>query len=306
MKTYTRMSRNALQFARQALQLYQVRNRTLGASVQATLAEVRRVSEQYEKFTGEPLKDKKVLILGSGQTPREVLAFGALNQVTAIDLDVIPQGLNPWPYVQLFRQNGPERAAKTIGRKLLGIDRRFIRALTRALGTEAKPRAVYRQMDAARMSLPDESFALVYSFSVFEHLPEPEKVLREALRVLRPGGLLCVSVHLYTSEGGAHDLRIFSGDREMIPWWAQLRPDVKHTITESCYMNEWRLEPWRQLFESCCPGVTLTTQPHDGELGKRLQAELKTLRAAGELAAYSDEELLSVNLRATFFKPVHG
>lgn len=40
---------------------------------------------------------------------REVIAFGQRNDVTAIDLDVVPTGFNPIPYVKLFRQNGAER-----------------------------------------------------------------------------------------------------------------------------------------------------------------------------------------------------
>ena len=80
-------------------------------------------------ITDAPLQGKRILVLGAGQTKREVIALGLANKVTAIDLDVGPTGWRPGPYVQLFRQNGPVRTAKTIGRKVLGIDHRFTKSL---------------------------------------------------------------------------------------------------------------------------------------------------------------------------------
>jgi SAM-dependent methyltransferase len=47
-------------------------------------------------------------------------------------------------------------------------------------------------IEAAR--LPDSSFDRVFSICVIEHIPAPESVLRECLRILRPGGLLRFSV----------------------------------------------------------------------------------------------------------------
>jgi SAM-dependent methyltransferase len=43
-------------------------------------------------------------------------------------------------------------------------------------------------MDANELLFPDASFDLVYSFHVLEHIPQPERALREMARVLRPSG----------------------------------------------------------------------------------------------------------------------
>lgn len=47
-------------------------------------------------------------------------------------------------------------------------------------------------VDAKRLPLEDESFAAVMSNSIVHHLPEPRGALAEAVRVLRPGGVLFV------------------------------------------------------------------------------------------------------------------
>jgi ubiquinone/menaquinone biosynthesis C-methylase UbiE len=46
------------------------------------------------------------------------------------------------------------------------------------------------KVDSKRLPYEDGSFAVVMSNSIVHHIPEPEAVLREAWRVLAPGGLL--------------------------------------------------------------------------------------------------------------------
>jgi SAM-dependent methyltransferase len=304
MKTYTTMRKGAGHFAKDAVRLYKVRTNNLDIDVQATISQKETVEMGYSKLTGAPLEGRDILVVGVGQTSREVVAFGVANHVTAIDLDVVPHGWKPGPYIQLARQNGMTRTVKTVGRKALGIDRAFSKSLCGALGVDRPNPARYLQMDASAMQFPDASFDVVYSFSVFEHLPDPESVLREAIRVLRPGGLLSISLHLYSSEGGCHDLRIFAGDRGAIPYWAQLRPKVKHTVIESCYMNEWRISQWRSLFGTQCADASIHVDRHHQPYDQQLTAELAEIRSSGELADYTDEELLSVNFRAVWRKPL--
>jgi len=47
-----------------------------------------------------------------------------------------------------------------------------------------------RVCDANSIPYPDNSFDLIFSDNVFEHLEQPELVLKEAMRVLKPGGRL--------------------------------------------------------------------------------------------------------------------
>jgi SAM-dependent methyltransferase len=303
MKTYTTMAGSVQQFATDARMLYKVRTANVAADVDATMRQLTRSRSMVRAHLGRPFERLDVLVVGAGQTRREVIAFSLHNRVTAIDLDVIPVGWAPAQYLRLLKTNGPTRTVKTVGRKMLGVDRRFNAQLLRALGTTSPPGANYHQMNATAMSFPDRSFDLVFSFSVFEHLSDPDTALAECVRVLRPGGLLDISTHIYSAEGGCHDLRIFSGDRDAIPLWAHLRPPVKHLVRESCYMNEWKLSEWTSLFDRRCRGVSFEFEPHHESFDRRLRNELVSIRQGGELADYSDDELLTVNVKARWVKP---
>ncbi|HEY8172178.1 MAG TPA: class I SAM-dependent methyltransferase [Dehalococcoidia bacterium] len=71
-----------------------------------------------------------------------------------------------------------------------GVDiRRF--DLTRRLP------GVYRSVvwcDARKMPLASDSFETIFSVSVLEHIPDVQRVLEEAARVLRPGGTFALTV----------------------------------------------------------------------------------------------------------------
>jgi SAM-dependent methyltransferase len=51
--------------------------------------------------------------------------------------------------------------------------------------------------DAGRVSMPDGSVDIVLSSQVLEHVPSPQDYLREARRLLKPGGALLLSTHGY-------------------------------------------------------------------------------------------------------------
>jgi 2-polyprenyl-3-methyl-5-hydroxy-6-metoxy-1,4-benzoquinol methylase len=51
----------------------------------------------------------------------------------------------------------------------------------------------FRLEDAQALDLPDSAFDKVLLTEVIEHVPEPERAIAEAARVLRPGGVLVVS-----------------------------------------------------------------------------------------------------------------
>src|ERR1051325_5797926 len=190
------------------------------------LEECRRAERLYAEVMGQPLEGKDVLEIGTGQILAASRFFAVKNRATATDLDVVALGWNVPAYVAMLRQNGLKRVIKTIGRKTLQIDSRYVRELEHQIG--ARPRPRFQQMDATKMPFPDGSFDFIFSFNVFEHLPEPATVLAECKRVLRPGGCVFTHLHLYSCDSGCHDLSINRGEHDNVPYWPHLRPQHEH------------------------------------------------------------------------------
>jgi len=113
----------------------------------------------------------------------------------------------------------------------------------------------FLQMDAAALGFESNSFDFVFSFNSFEHFPEPDRVLREAVRVVRPGGYIYLNFGpLYWSAKGAHQFRTIH-----VPYNQCLF--TKELLTEYAaeegielmgffWMNEWRVDQYRQLWEA--------------------------------------------------------
>ena len=113
------------------------------------------------------------------------------------------------------------------------------------------------QLDPARiinatgesLPFPDASFDIVYSTNVLEHTTDPARVLREAVRVLRPGGTLQIVCPNYFSYFDGHYAAfhppIFSN--AFFQWWIKSvwRRDPAFAATIRTEINP----PWarRQL-----------------------------------------------------------
>ncbi len=113
----------------------------------------------------------------------------------------------------------------------------------------------FKQMDATSMAFDDNTLDVAYTFDAFEHFSNPQAVLREAHRVLKPGGMLYASFGpLYNSPHGAHQFlsidvpychHLFrEEDCNRAAATRNLRPLTKN-------LNYWSLRDFRKLFDGC-------------------------------------------------------
>jgi len=140
-------------------------------------------------------------------------------------------------------------ALHSMGKKVTGIDINLV------VDKEYLNCGVsYLKMDATDLKFDDESFDCVFSFDSFEHFPNPEKVLKEALRVVKKEGYIYLSFGpLYMSPWGLHQYRLIN-----IPYCQYLLPIqllkkfAKKIKPEEPwidpYLNEWPLENYRKLW----------------------------------------------------------
>jgi ubiquinone/menaquinone biosynthesis C-methylase UbiE len=104
--------------------------------------------------------------------------------------------------------------------------------------------------DGLKMPFADESFDLVFHQGLLEHFRDPLPLLRENMRVLKPGGILLVDVpqryHYYTL--GKHLLMLF--DKWFAGW------ETEFTIGElEELVREVGLDPERSYGDWMVPGL---------------------------------------------------
>ena len=288
---------------REAVDLYRWQSADIPSQVRGLIGQGDECKRRVFDRTGLELTGRRILDIGPGQKVRQMVYFAMTNEVTGIDLDVIRLDYSIADYMRMMRENGPIRTAKTFGRKMLGIDRKFQAEMRKQMGVTRSANIDLRQMDATVMDFEDATFDFVYSFSVFEHLPDPPAVLKEVTRVLKPGGVAYISLHLFTADNGCHDTRIFCGNREELPYWPHLRPDSKSLVRCNAYLNEIRLDDWRNIYRAEWPGVDFIAEQYRDDEKVMLSEELQKARSAGDLTGYNDDELMTVDLVAIWQKP---
>lgn len=76
-----------------------------------------------------------------------------------------------------------------------------------------------RQMDARQLDFPDNAFDTVAAMHVLSVVPEPEQVMREIARVLKPGGKLVVTNHFKSGKGVRASLERLSAPLANVIGW---------------------------------------------------------------------------------------
>lgn len=264
--------------------------------VDNSMAEFIEGYKEAERQIGIDLSKCDILELGHGQLPLQMAFFTCrAKSAIGIDIDIVPNGLNPAQYLRLFKKNGFKRTIKTAARETLGFNRQFRDAFVRAMNIKQFPKLDLRQGDAThKIDLPDNSIDVVYSTDVFEHLSKPENAIREIKRVLRPSGVVVTRTLHWAHYNALHDIRVIVG--EIQGRWAHLRPSIESETEQGAYVNEIRINQWLELFADSFENMSSKMLPVKSEELEPLKKELSQARQSGELLDYSDEELLTYHL----------
>lgn len=300
MRSYSSIPLDPRRLLQEAIELRRLHGDP-AAAADVRLERARDVESMIAGALGREVADLDMLDVGCGQLPAQLVYFARSNRVVGIDADVVAFGLSPKRYVRMLRVNGPQRTVKTIARKALRVDAQFLAAYRSRLGLARLPRIDARVMSAERLDFPAESFDVAYALAVFQHVRDPETVLREMIRVTRPGGAVYFDFILYTSLTGAHDLRVHDAGSS-IPAWAHLRTEYRHLVAPSAYLNGFRLRQWRELFDRLLPGAVVRPTPHPDAAVRDQAARLLD---AGELDGYDLEELCTTKVAVAWRKPLN-
>lgn len=261
---------------------------------------VSRDVERIEQQLGERLEGKRILEIGPGQGLERAHYLGLHNTIESLDIDMSAIGLRPTAWLEMWRTNGPGRVAKSMGRELL-VGHRLRRRWVRLVGGEKFLYPIRHQGDIAVWSTAEGTFDVAVSWSVFEHVQHPREAMLSMLRAVRPAGVAMVSIHNFTSFNGHHDIRSFSGSDDERLMWGHLRPSTRSFVQPSAFLNEWRLEDWRELMAELMPD-------HDEYVDRAAadseHAELLDGDIGAELSDYSRDELLTVNIQFVGERPV--
>jgi ubiquinone/menaquinone biosynthesis C-methylase UbiE len=103
--------------------------------------------------------------------------------------------------------------------------------------------------DVGLMPFRSSSFDLAISSAAFEHFLDVPAVVAELHRVLRPGGMVWVSIHLFTSPTGGHNLSFTEFPLRTIPRgvepWDHLR---RRALPFTVPLNKWRKHQYLEAF----------------------------------------------------------
>ncbi len=129
------------------------------------------------------------------------------------------------------------------------------------------------------------TFDLITSIAAFEHFLDVPMCVAELARVLRPGGVVWVGIHLFTALSGGHNTRLIEFPLRHLPTgaepWDHLR---QRKLPFHVPLNEWRIDQYLETFDRHFNIIKHYCRAREG-------LEFLTPDIQSELADYHPDEL---------------
>lgn len=243
-----------------------------------------------QPYTGE-LRNKAILDVGCGRLyPQSLLLHSRGNAVTGIDSAHIgPNEGILKRYWRTLTKEGIESLGRDFLYAVLLKNRTYYHTLQDVSGFTLSARGLdIRRMNAEDLTFREEAFDVVISIAVFEHIQNVPKAVSEIHRVLKPGGVAYVNIHLFASLSGGHlpalqnPAKMPSQPQLRVPAWDHLRED-KHRIPG--HLNRLREHQYTTLFG------TRFTVLQVLNIGEGEGKQLLTPEIRQELSDYTEDEL---------------
>ncbi len=246
-----------------------------------------RMREDLRDRVGE-LEGLRVLDVGCGKMMwLTLLLHSAGARVTGIDTEWVDPARTFGKYWGILRANGLERVLRTLVWDAL-YARSYYRELVRVCPFGVRFDAVDgRRMSATDLAFDDDTFDLVVSHEVFEHLDDVPATLAELQRVMKPEAVTYIYTHSFTSISGGHHIAWkypHTEPSDTVPPWDHLRENRYPDIPS--WINRWREPQYREAFERRLEVLDWIHTAREAEA-------LLTPALRQELAEYSEEELLT-------------
>lgn len=241
---------------------------------------------RFVAYVGD-IEGKRILEVGCGKSFWLTLLLhnhGAL--ATGVDTENVEPGFGLARFREIWRHNGPERALRTLVWSVV-FARPYYRALARAIGRPLRFDGIdVRRTAPDRLEFADDTFDLVVSHEVFEHIADVDAVAKELQRVMKPGARTYIYVHNYTSVSGGHHIawkHVDTRPSRKVPPWDHLREN-RHPFIPS-WLNAMRERDYRPIMERYFEILDWFPTREEGKA-------LLTPQIRAELSRYSEEELL--------------
>ncbi len=234
------------------------------------------------------VNQSRVLDVGCGKSFWLTLLLASHGaNVTGIDTEVVQPGFSKKKYIDLLNSNGFERALRTFIWEQF-FAKPYFKELAGLNGTALDFDAVdLKAMSGSEMDFPDNTFDLVVSHEVFEHISDIPSALKGLQRVLKPEGTTYIYIHNFTSLSGGHHIAWKYPDTKpsrKVPAWDHLR-DKRYPDIPS-WLNGFREHEYRTEFEKYFEIIEWMSMDREGK-------SLLTKEIRQELSDYSEQELLT-------------